>query len=110
MNLRGKVIPVVDLRLKLAVEESQYTDRTCIVVVDACTAARDHIFIGIIVDYVCEVLNIRSEEIENAPDFGISSINNNFLGLAKVKGTVKILLDIDRILASDVEIADSLVH
>ena len=110
INLRGKIIPVMDLRLKFEMEELAYTDRTCIVVVDISTNGSVTVFMGIIVDSVSEVVNIRSEEVENTPDFGISLTNDNFLGVAKIKGTVKILLDIDRVLTSDIEMVGSLVH
>ncbi|MCE5280550.1 MAG: chemotaxis protein CheW [Deltaproteobacteria bacterium] len=96
INLRGKVIPVVDLRLKFGMEPMEYTDRTCIVVVEIRGAERT-VLMGIVVDSVSEVLNIKGSEIEDTPNFG-SKLNTAFiLGMAKANGSVKILLDIDRV-------------
>ena len=104
INLRGKVIPVVDLRLKFGLEEGVHTEITCIIVVEA---ARDgsKLPIGIIVDSVSEVLNIRGGDIEDTPDFGGSLDTRFILGLAKLGSGVKILLDIDRVLC-DLDLAD----
>ena len=99
INLRGKVIPVVDLRLKFGMEELGYADRTSIIVVDVQSVSEDFTRIGIVVDFVSEVANIKAEEVEETPTFG-SQINTEYiLGMAKVGKGVKILLDIDRILA-----------
>lgn len=97
INLRGKVIPVVDLRLKFGMEEGEYTEKTCIIVVEV---SRDRVKlpIGIVVDSVSEVLNIRGGEIEDTPDFGSHLDTRYLLGLAKMGSGVKILLDIDRVL------------
>jgi purine-binding chemotaxis protein CheW len=110
INLRGKVIPVIDLRLKFGMDDSLYTERTCIIVVDTSGRDKGHFFMGIVVDSVSEVVNIRSDEIEDTPDFGVSLENDYFLGMAKVKGDVKILLDIDRVLTSDLAMAGTLVQ
>jgi len=98
LNLRGKVIPVVDLRLKFGIPETEYTPRTCIIVVQA---ARESgiVPMGIIVDGVAEVLNLAGSDIEDTPDFGSGGDTSYLLGMAKIKGRVKILLDIDRVLA-----------
>ncbi|UQZ90358.1 chemotaxis protein CheW [Deltaproteobacteria bacterium Smac51] len=99
INLRGKVIPVVDLRLKFGMEELDYTERTSIIVVDVRGGADNFVRIGIVVDYVSEVANIKAEEVEDPPTFG-SQLNTEYiLGMAKIGKGVKILLDIDRILA-----------
>ncbi len=99
INLRGKVIPVVDLRLKFGMEEIDYTERTSIIVVDVESGPNTFVHIGIVVDFVSEVINIKGDEIEPAPTFG-SQLNTEYiLGMAKVGKSVKILLDIDRILA-----------
>jgi purine-binding chemotaxis protein CheW len=71
INLRGKVIPVVDLRLKFSMESISYTDRTCIIVVEIESDAAT-VFIGIVVDAVSEVLNITERDIEETPTFGTS--------------------------------------
>ncbi len=99
INLRGKVIPVVDLRLKFGMEELDYTERTSIIVVDVKGGANTFVRIGIVVDFVSEVVNIKGDEVEDTPTFG-SQLNTEYiLGLAKIGKGVKILLDIDRILA-----------
>lgn len=99
INLRGKVIPVVDLRLKFGMAELDYTERTSIIVVDVQSSSEAFIRIGIVVDYVSEVANIKAEEVEDTPTFG-SQLNTEYiLGMAKIGKGVKILLDIDRILA-----------
>lgn len=100
INLRGKVIPIIDLRLKFGMESIEYTDRTCIIVVEI-SGGESTIQIGIIVDTVSEVLNIKSEDIEETPTFGTNLDTDYILGMAKVSGAVKILLDIDKVLSSD---------
>ncbi len=101
VNLRGKVIPVIDLRLKFGMEATSYTERTCIVVVEISGKGRGNFFMGIVVDTVSEVLNIREVEIEETPDFGARMNTAYILGLAKMSSGVKILLEIDKVLSSD---------
>jgi purine-binding chemotaxis protein CheW len=98
INLRGKVIPVVDLRLKFGMEEIEYTERTCIIVVEITFEGAD-VVMGIVVDAVSEVLNIGSEEIEESPRFGASLDTEYILGMAKMEGGVKILLEVDQVLS-----------
>lgn len=106
INLRGKVIPVIDLRLKFSMESISYNDRTCIIVVEI-DADSGTVLIGIVVDAVSEVLNIKEEEIEETPAFGAKLDTEYILGMAKMEGGVKILLDIDKVLsASEVELLD----
>lgn len=100
VNLRGKVIPVVDLRLKFDMESIDYTERTCIIVVEI-NSEDNTVLIGIVVDAVSEVLNIREEDVEETPTFGTSLNTNYILGMAKTEGGVKILLDIDCVLTLD---------
>ena len=100
INLRGKVIPIVDLRLKFGMQSIDYTDRTCIVVVEIA-GQEENLLMGSIVDTVSEVLNIKEEEIEDAPGFGSKLKTDYILGMAKTKEGVKILLDIDKVLSSD---------
>jgi purine-binding chemotaxis protein CheW len=98
INLRGKVIPVIDLRLKFNMESAAYTERTCIIVVEISN--NEHkIMMGIVVDSVSEVLNIRQGEIADTPAFGSRVDTAYILGMAKMGGGVKILLDIDRVLS-----------
>ncbi len=97
INLRGKVIPIVDLRLKFGMEPMEYTERTCIIVVEIAGEGKT-IAMGIVVDSVSEVLNIRNGEIDDTPAFGSNLDTDYILGMAKMAGGVKILLDIDRVL------------
>ena len=106
INLRGKVIPVIDLRLRFGMESMDYTERTCIIVVEIDGTAGT-VQIGIVVDSVSEVLNIKADEIEDTPTFGTRLNTDYILGMAKMEGSVKILLDINRVLkAEEVELLD----
>jgi purine-binding chemotaxis protein CheW len=100
INLRGKVIPVVDLRLKFGMETKETTDKTCVIVVQV-KRQETAVTMGIIVDEVSEVLDITAGEIEEAPGFGANVDTHFILGMAKTKGGVKILLDINKVLAGD---------
>ncbi|MEI6243587.1 MAG: chemotaxis protein CheW [Acidobacteriota bacterium] len=100
INLRGKVIPVIDLRLKFGMPPCDATDQTCIIVVEASASDRKAMM-GLLVDGVSEVLNIQAAEIEQPPAFGDGVRTDYMQGVAKVKGTVKILLDIDRVLTGN---------
>ena len=97
INLRGKVIPVVDLRLRFGMDSIEYNERTCIIVVEI-KGQTGNVLIGTVVDSVSEVLNIKGTDIEDTPTFG-SKLNTDYiLGMAKMEGGVKILLDIDKVL------------
>jgi len=100
INLRGKVIPVVDLRAKFGMEPAQYTDRTCIIVVEI-KGAQGLITMGIVVDSVSEVLNIKADRISETPSFGTTVDTDMILGIAKMGDGVKILLDIDKIFSME---------
>jgi purine-binding chemotaxis protein CheW len=104
INLRGKVIPVTDLRLRFGMTESDYTDRTCIIVVEV-KGPDSTLQMGIVVDAVTEVLPVRAEEVEAAPEFGAKVDTRYILGMANMDGAVKILLDIDRVMTAE-EIAE----
>ena len=95
INLRGKVIPVVDLRLKFCMPPEAYTKETCIIVVDV-----NSLLMGTVVDTVSEVIDIAEENIEPTPSFGDKVCTDFILGMGKIKGKVKILLDIDRVLSA----------
>jgi purine-binding chemotaxis protein CheW len=99
LNLRGKVIPVIDLRVKFGFPNADVTARTCIIVVEVARAVGP-VLMGIIVDHVSDVLNVVAEEIEETPEFGDRVRTDYMKGVAKVKGTVKILLDLDRVLGA----------
>ena len=100
INLRGKVIPVVDLRLKFAMEAAEYTHRTSIIVVQFKVGQGNTIFMGVIVDAVSEVLAVTGPDIEDTPSFGQDVAVPYVTGLAKIKGKVKILLDIAQVLTA----------
>jgi len=96
INLRGKVIPVIDLRLKFGMEELDYTERTCIIVAEV-GANGGSIKVGIVVDSVSEVLNVKAKEIEETPSFGVNIDTNMILGMATLDRGVKILLDTNQL-------------
>jgi purine-binding chemotaxis protein CheW len=100
INLRGKVIPVMDLRLRFGMAAMDYTERTCIIVVEI-EGSSGTIQVGIVVDSVSEVLNIKGDDIEETPAFGTKLNTDYILGMAKMEGGVKILLDIDKVLTSE---------
>lgn len=96
LNLRGKVIPVIDLRLKFGMESAPQTEESCIIVVQASGGER-----GITVDKVSEVQNIAAGDIEETPSFGDEVETSYILGIGKTNGKVKLLLDIDRALTEN---------
>jgi purine-binding chemotaxis protein CheW len=100
INLRGRVIPVVDLRVKFNLP-SEFAERTCIVVVQVRLPEGSSVQMGLIVDAVEEVTNLAAAEIEPTPEFGAAISTSYILGMAKVKGEVKTLLDIDQVVAAD---------
>ncbi|ACB73724.1 chemotaxis protein CheW [Opitutus terrae] len=100
INLRGRVIPVVDLRVKFGLK-AEFAERTCIVVVQVRLPSEQIVQMGLIVDSVEEVVTLANEEIEPTPDFGTKIDTTYLLGMAKVKGQVKTLLDIDRVVAPE---------
>jgi purine-binding chemotaxis protein CheW len=100
INLRGRVIPVIDLRVKFGFR-AEFEERTCIVVVQVRITGDHAVMMGLIVDRVEEVVTLSAAEIEPTPDFGSKMNTDYLLGMAKVKGQVKTLLDIDRVVAAD---------
>ena len=100
INLRGRVIPVIDLRVKFGFA-AEFAERTCIVVVQVKLPSSLLVLMGMVVDRVDEVVMLTADEIEPTPDFGAKVNTDCLLGMAKVKGQVKTLLDIDRIIAID---------
>lgn len=100
INLRGQVILVIDLRTKFGMDTAEITEESCIIVVEIAQSNRTF-NTGIIVDHVQEVLDIDGGDIEEAPQFG-SSVDTDFiLGMGKIGDSVKILLDINRVLAGE---------
>ena len=110
INLRGKVIPVIDLKLKFSMQEEEHTQGTCVIVVDvgAYCNLPDYVVqagtpqqIGIIVDSVSEVLDIKSGEIEETPGFGQGIDTDFIMDMGKTRVKIIILLDIERVLSSE---------
>lgn len=99
INLRGKVTPVICLRLKFGMPQVEYTQRTCIVVVQV-QGETGPLLVGVVVDGVLEVATLAPADIENTPDFGTGVNVPYILGMAKTKGRVRILLDIDAALST----------
>lgn len=97
INLRGQVVPIVDMRARFGMEPAEVTDQTCIIVVEV-KAGKQSFHTGIIVDHVCEVLDIEGKDIEPTPQFDGSIDTSFILGMGKIDNAVKILLDIDKVL------------
>jgi purine-binding chemotaxis protein CheW len=97
INLRGQVIPVVDLRAKFEMDPADRTQATCIIVVEI-TAGGRKLSTGIVVDRVSEVINVGAEAVEDVPEFGAAVQTDFILGMAKIGKNIKILLDIDKVL------------
>jgi purine-binding chemotaxis protein CheW len=97
INLRGKIVPVADLRTKLGIQESEYTDRTCIIVLETTRNGRA-VLIGMVVDSVSEVLHMQGADIEDVNDFILKFNSDSMLGMAKTASGIKIILDVDKVL------------
>lgn len=100
INLRGKIIPVMDLRVKFGMEPQEYNERTCIIVVEVNLNGSQRL-LGVVVDMVSEVVTISSEQIEPAPEYGTKLEHNFILGIGKIKDRVVIILDIDEVFLCD---------
>lgn len=98
INLRGKIIPVIDLRNRLGFPETEYTSRTCIVVLQM-ECLSESALAGIVVDGVSDVLNIAESDMEDVPALGQCTESACLLGVANIKGQVTLLLDVDKVLA-----------
>lgn len=96
INLRGKVIPVIDLRLKFSMPEQKHTQETCTIVVEV-----GNTLIGIIVDRVSEVSDLGGEEIHETPNFGQNRDTNFIMGMSRLKEKHITLLDIDKVLSAE---------
>lgn len=102
INLRGQIIPIIDLRLALGLEEVQYDKQTCIVIVKMKLSEGEKL-VGFIVDSVSEVFEIQATDIESPPNYG-ERLDDDFLsGIGKVRDKIVMLLDIDKILASEAQ-------
>lgn len=100
INLRGKIIPVIDLRLRFGLEPTEYDARTSIIILRTAVNHAE-VYIGVIVDTVLEVMDILEQQIEDKPDFGVKLDTEYILGMAKVKEKVVTLLDIENVLTRD---------
>lgn len=98
VNLRGKVIPIVNMRLKFGLDTVQDTERTCIILVQVAYSAQ-MITIGILVDEVKEVLNLPTDKISKTPPMGLSVNTEFIMGMGRVEDTVVMLLDLDKAFA-----------
>lgn len=101
INLRGKIIPVVDLRLKFQLASTAETEHTCIVVVQVSLGSGSKTMMGVVVDAVEEVVQIAAQDIEPTPEFGTQLDVTCIVGMAKIRGVIKALLDIDRVIAAE---------
>ncbi|MEJ5260271.1 MAG: chemotaxis protein CheW [Anaerohalosphaeraceae bacterium] len=99
INLRGQVIPVIDLRLRFGMDAAEVTDQTCIIVAEINQNGKTF-NAGLIVDRVQEVLDIAAEDIEESSHLGTAVQTDFILGIGKVGSSIKILLDIDQVLGS----------
>lgn len=98
INLRGKIHPIMDLKIKFGMEETHMTDETCIIVISTAS-----MMMGVLVDKVSEVVNIGSEDIEDTPSLGADINMDYLLGVGKTGGRVRLLLDIEKVItASDI--------
>lgn len=102
INLRGKVIPVIDMRLKFGISSGEANERTCIIVVQVESETKGQTLVGLIVDAVEEVTNILNTEIEEQPELGDQVDHQYIMGIAKIKSEVKTLLHIERIILEEV--------
>ncbi|MBI4777224.1 MAG: purine-binding chemotaxis protein CheW [Deltaproteobacteria bacterium] len=101
INLRGKVVPVIDLRLKFGLPSEDYTERTCIIVLEVAMDGGVLEYTGVVVDAVSEVINIDTGNIEPTPPLGVQVDTEYILGMARMGDRVRILLDIDRALGAE---------
>lgn len=97
INLRGKVIPVVDLRIKFGLDSQEDTEKTCIIVVQISQEGSE-VTMGILVDEVSEVLDVASEQIEPPPSFGTAVDTTFIMGMGKIGQRVVMLLEVDKVL------------
>jgi len=98
INLRGKIHPIMDLKIKFGMEETQITEETCIIVIKTSS-----LMMGILVDKVSEVVNVSADDIEDTPSFGADVNPEYLLGVGKIGGRVRLLLDIEKVItASDI--------
>lgn len=109
INLRGKIIPIMDLRTKFGMPEEEYNERTCIIIAEVLIKGAQKL-LGVVVDTVSEVVTISDNQIEPPPEYGSSEEHNAILGIGKIKDRVVIILDINEIFACDdlIQIMDNM--
>jgi len=100
INLRGKIIPVMDLRIKFGMDEKEYNERTCIIVAEVDIKGAQKL-LGVVVDMVSEVVTVSDDQIEPPPEYGTAIEHNSILGIGKIKDRVVIILDIDEVFVCD---------
>lgn len=100
INLRGKIIPVMDLRIKFGMDEKEYNERTCIIVAEVDIKGVQKL-LGVVVDMVSEVVTVSDDQIEPPPEYGTAIEHNSILGIGKIKDRVVIILDIDEVFVCD---------
>jgi purine-binding chemotaxis protein CheW len=98
MNLRGSVVPVVDLAAKMGLPPSPITNRTCIVVLEVQTGG-EQLVLGVVADSVSQVVELRAEDLERPPSFGTRLAVEYLTGIGKAGGKFVLLLDVDRVLS-----------
>lgn len=96
INLRGKIIPVMDLRMKFGMDQEKYDERTCIIVAEIVLKGVQKL-LGVVVDTVSEVVTIYNDQIEPPPEYGTNVEHSSILGIGKIKDRVVIILDIDEV-------------
>jgi purine-binding chemotaxis protein CheW len=93
INLRGKIHPIMDLKIKFGMDQTEITDETCIIVIKTAS-----LMMGIMVDKVSEVVNVASQDVEDTPAFGGDVNPEYLLGVGKIGGRIRLLLDIEKII------------
>lgn len=96
INLRGKIIPIMDLRTKFGMDEQEYDERTCIIVIEIELKGVQKL-LGVVVDMVSEVVTISDDQIEPPPEYGTTTDHNFILGIGKIRDRVVIILDIEEV-------------
>jgi len=100
LNLRGSIVPIVDLRMRFCLDRAEYTTVTVIIVVSVISATGRRDF-GVVVDGVSDVVDVNTEEVKAAPELGAKGATDYIRGLVPVSERMVVLLDIDRLIGSD---------
>jgi purine-binding chemotaxis protein CheW len=101
LNLRGSIVPIVDLRMRFSLDRAEYTTVTVIIVVSVISAAGGRRDFGVVVDGVSDVVDVNTAEVKAAPDLGARGATDYIRGLVPVAERMVVLLDIDRLIGSD---------